>query len=186
MLLNFLRAALLVISLSSFSAHAVLVTSLSNLDIGGTKYNVTFHSDISFNDLFDKDNDGIFNDNDGSVFNRAPTFFGNIAGAGIAADAIINALGTTDHTYQTTTGNLRDLFYVPHTIFGHTNTQIGYMTDDFSSLTSDSRVRGDIGRTTSNRIPFVSFEAVPTPPTLALAGLALGIMGMMGRRRREC
>ncbi len=177
-----LRAALLAMLLASFSAHATLITSLSNINIDGTLYNVTFHAGQSFNDLFDDDGDRIFNDNDGSEFDRDPTFWGDIAGAQLAAEAIMAALGDSD-----TTNTGTDAFNIP-VEFNTTNTNryLG-QGDEFTATDSDNlRSTSATFNGMHNNFPIASFQEVPTPPTLALTALALGIMGFMGRRRRVC
>ncbi len=54
------------------TANSALITNINNLDIDGTSYNVTFHRDITFRDLFDIDDDLIYGEGDGSVINHAP------------------------------------------------------------------------------------------------------------------
>jgi hypothetical protein len=63
--------------LSVSSAHAALVTELADVDINGTFYDVTFHTALSFNDLWDGDGNGDFGA-DGSIFDSAPTFWGTV------------------------------------------------------------------------------------------------------------
>jgi len=45
------------------------------LDIDGTTYDVTFHPNQTFRDLWDDDDDGFFESGDGSAFDVAPTFY---------------------------------------------------------------------------------------------------------------
>ncbi len=183
------RAALLVILLTSFSAHATLIKSLPNLDIDGTKYNVTFH-DKSFNALFDKDGDGQYNDNDGSIFNRAPIFFGNKSAAESASIAIIGALGKSDWTKSI--GPLRsDVALVPYrsiNIGSPSNPyyRIDLWRDGTLARTTDANIESFVVAQDAPKYTTATFERVPTPSTIALASLALGIMGVMGRRRRAC
>ncbi|MBL3591738.1 MAG: hypothetical protein JMN24_18455 [gamma proteobacterium endosymbiont of Lamellibrachia anaximandri] len=76
------------------SANADVVTELLSLDIGGTPYDVTFHtnSNESFNYLWDSNGDGVFGD---GFFASAPTFWGDATGAVAARNAIAGALGTS-------------------------------------------------------------------------------------------
>lgn len=189
MFLNYLRAALLVISLSSVSSQAALITSLNNLNIGGTLYNAQFNVGFSFNELFDADANKIFGD-DSSMFNRAPTFWGDQTSAILASNAIITALSQNDYTVVTPSNNLSDSFIIP---WGFHATPALYVaiTDGSTSLVNDlSDGRFPRRNETLPSRPLVTFKlassSIPTPPTLALTGLALGIMVFMGRRRRVC
>lgn len=179
---NYLRAAMLATLFASFSAHAGLITSLSNLEIDGTHYNVTFNVGQSFNDLFDNDGDGIFNDHDGSVFNTAPLFWGDEAGAKSAAEAIIAALGDTDLTNTST-----DAFIIPHQINTTDISRYFGFGDEHTDPANDN-LRSIAATVTGLHVnfPIATFQKVPEPPTIALIGLALGMMGLMGRRRRVC
>lgn len=78
-------------------AHAALVSQLLGLDIDGTLYDVTFHTDSgdSFMALWDADNDGVFGGGS-SVFSTAPLFWNDRPGAELASSAIIAALGSID------------------------------------------------------------------------------------------
>jgi hypothetical protein len=58
--------------LSSTSLAAV-INPINNLNIAGTMYNVTFHTDVSFNALWDGNDDGVFGGG-GSVFSSEPDF----------------------------------------------------------------------------------------------------------------
>lgn len=185
MILNFLRAAILVISLGSFSAHAALITSLSNVNIDGTLYNVTFHAGQSFNDLFDNDGDKSFTDSDGSEFNRAPHFWGDEAGAMSAANAIIAALGDTDLTNSFANGSFTDSFNIPFEINANNTSRYRGYGDEFTDPANDNlRSISATFTGTHGNFPVATFQKVPTPPTIALIGLVLGIMGFMGRQRR--
>jgi hypothetical protein len=117
--------ALIVLSNTS---HAALVNTILGLDIGGTLYDVTFHTNTgdSFTALWDADNDGVFGGG-ASVFTAAPHFWGDAAGAFQAAGAIVEALGTAD----TTTPLGSDSFLVPFQNFSCAN-----MPDCIPTLTS--------------------------------------------------
>ena len=181
-------------SLSSFSAHAILVTSLSNLNIGGTFYNATFHDGKPFDDLFDADNNAVFNDADGSMFDRDPTFWKNPTLALAAANTIAAALGSDDHT-STSSGPtgivLSDEFFVPFEIISTSPVIHNFQGagDENTALSVESVVGSEFIGQSQVDAPIVTFQrvstTVPLPSTLALTGLVLGIMGFMGRRRRE-
>ncbi len=194
MILNTLRAAVLVISLSAYSANSALITNLSNLDIDGTLYDVTFITSDSFNTIFDVDNDLNFGEGDGSLIDRAPIFFGNLSGAYAAGTAIITALGTNDVT--NTLG--RDNFLIP--VDNPTKYHVNGVTDLRSAPENDFLNTRFLGKNSTGS-PIATFELavqnnvpaastltvqnnVPTPSTLALAGLALALMGVLGRRQR--
>ena len=92
------------------TAHAEIVNPIRGLDIGGTLYDVTFHDSEgdTFMALWDADNDGVFGGGS-SLFNTAPTFWGDPTGAHEAALAIMMALG---NSYASTTGS--DSFSIPY------------------------------------------------------------------------
>ena len=85
---------LVVFGATSQSASAGLITNIPGLDIGGTLYDVTFHANPSFNDLWDANADRVFG-NDTSIFNAAPTFGMVRTGAVAAANAIVDLFGTS-------------------------------------------------------------------------------------------
>lgn len=186
---NTFGALALTLIIFSTPAHSALITSLSNLNIGGTLYNVTFNNTNTFNEIFDVDSDGIFGEGDGSLIDRAPTFLFNASLAEDAANAVITALGTIDHT-STAPGLLLDGFVIPFdlNIFNPQNdSYLGFQDANVFS-TSDDSVRRQFFRTDSalNLLPIATFDlaspsAVSTPPTLALASLALALMGFLGR-----
>lgn len=183
MILNTLRAAVLVILLSAYSANSALITNLSNLDIGGTLYDVTFITSNSFNTIFDVDNDLNFGEGDGSLIDRAPIFFGNLSGAEAAGAAIITALGTNDVTNALG----RDSFLIP--VDNPTRFHVNGVTDLRSAPGNDFLDTRLIG-TRSTGSPIATFELtaqnnVPTPSTIALAGIALALMGGVLERRRD-
>lgn len=89
-------------------AAAAEMNPILGLDIGGTLYDVSFHPGNSFNDLWDQDDDNVFGGGS-SVFVASPTFWQDQAGALLATQAIIGALGNAG----TTTGTY-DGFLVPY------------------------------------------------------------------------
>ncbi len=176
MLVTATRALILAVVFLSFPAHSALITHINNLDIAGTSYDVTIHRNKSYTDLFDADNDGKFGDGDGSVFNRAPTFHKDQVGARQAAQEIMNYLGTT-HTTKAGT----DKFFVP---YSRSTNSINYNAYwDLNKSPSIDRLTKVISQNTSRRT-IVTFQLVPTPPTLSLIGLVMIIMGFIGSRRR--
>ncbi len=189
MMRHIFRAAILTVTLYSFSAHSAFITNINNLDIGGTRYNVTFHRFLSFDELFDADGDRAFADSDGALFNRAPTFFSNPGQAFLAASAIIAELGSVDHTVPAGTlpglGAL-DSFAVPISPAPQ-GLYNAYVDDDRSLLVDTApMIRGDISTRPHLFYPIATFQKIPTPPTVGLIVLALAVMGALGRRRRVC
>ena len=169
----------LTIAAYASSANAVLVTEILGLDINGTSYDVTFYSGAgdTFNALWDSNGDEIFG-NDSSVFNAAPTFWGDEAGATSATLAIMAALGTVD-----TTNGPYDSFSVP---FGRASTSILRCIDAHISPTTDAynctgtTDAASIGGATG----YVSFtSAVPVPAAVWLFGS--GLLGLIGLARRK-
>ena len=99
---------LVLLAVVSTPSSAALITSINSLEVLGMYYDVTFHTPgTSFNALWDEDSDNVFGGGT-SIFSSAPTFWGNVAGATAARDAIIVFLGDDDTT--TTDG---DLFLIP-------------------------------------------------------------------------
>ena len=94
---------LLLVNASFLSAATLVVESdgsvsgIKNLDIGGAAYDVTLHVGLSFRSIWDADGDWTFDDNDGSLFDRAPLFWLDGSAADQAAQAITAALGTTNY-----------------------------------------------------------------------------------------
>ena len=181
-----LAATLLV---TSVGVNAALITNLSNLDINGTNYDVTFHTGAgdSFNALWDADDDGVFGGG-ASVFAAAPTFWGDSASAEAAGAAIMLALGSADWTNAT--GG--DGFIVPYYTFTGTgitdqldSMKAWYETEEIDLVTDSlfPAVMGD--RFNFEAIPYTSFSvsAVPVPAAVWLFGS--GLLGLIGVARRK-
>ena len=163
------------------TTQAAVVTGLSNLDIDGTSYDVTFHIGKTFNELWDGDGDQAFGD-DGSEFSSQPTFWGNGIGATAAANAIIAALGTTDGISLTSDG-----FQVPYQF--PSLTQTTSCVDFTLSYTSETQsctflnVTGELSNVPN--WPYASFatSAVPVPAAAWLFGSAL--LGLVAVKRKK-
>jgi hypothetical protein len=159
-------------------AHAALVTQINGLNIDGQLYDVTFHAGASFNDLWDSNVNQTFGD-DTSLFNAAPTFWGNETAANHARDAIMSFLGSAD----TTTG-FGDGFRIPFAFSGGTDifvTQDQYL--DPALDTAYTAIDFQPG-TASNDTPYASFVlAAPVPPAAWL--FASGLCGLIGAARRK-
>lgn len=84
------------------------VTSITELQVGRSVYDATFHLDLSFNDIWDVDGDGIFGEGDGSVINHAPVFWQDGPAAFLAAEAVMQSLGGVDMTSIASDG-----FHIP-------------------------------------------------------------------------
>lgn len=179
---RFVLVSLTLLGMSVSSANAAQITELLGVDINGTSYDVTFHLGSSFNDLWDADDDGIFGESDSSLFNSAPTFWGDAPLALLAANAIISRLGTADTT--TVVGS--DSFLVA---YGISN---GILTSYFDGFVEpDNDVVGTapnfIGAAITAFYPYVSFSPaaspVPIPAAVWLFGSAL--IGLLGFRNRN-
>ena len=186
--LNLLRATLLLVSVHlSPTAHAALVTNLNNISIDGALYDVTFHTgtENKFNSLWDSNGDHVFG-NDSSVFNAAPTFFGDQAGANLAAAAIIEALGLIDGTISTTS----DDFFVGYQYFGG---GVGVVKDGDTDVTIDfvfdHGAANGFGLNPAfvfGSVSWVSFQEVSAVPVPAAAWLfGSGLLGLVAVARRK-
>ena len=190
---RFILISLALLGLSISSANAVLIDELSDVNIGGTLYDVKFHSSSgsTFNALWDLDLDGEFDDGDGSVFDIKPTFFGDSAGAKAAAAAIVDRLGAYDTTVA---GQDNDGFHVPEDIYDVANPNlpstrgVSVWFDAGATAGFDSLGAANVAGATdfSSNGPWVSFSAVspvPVPAAVWLFGTAL--VGLIGFSKRK-
>lgn len=187
-------AALVVLS---NTAHAALVSQLLGLDIGGTRYDVTFHTNSgdSFMALWDADNDGVWGGGT-SVFAAAPLFWGDAAGAALASNAIIGALGSAD--WVDSFGTNYDRALVPWGAFncqlggspipltagnecigsrGDQNVDLAIDNDVMLSIIQEDLARSDL------RYASFAVSAVPVPAAVWLFGS--GLLGLIGVARRK-
>jgi hypothetical protein len=176
---RFILISRALLGLSVSSVNAALVTQLLGVDVNGSLYDVTFH-DASFNDLWDGDNDGVF-ESDGSLFDSQPAFWGNASDALVAAQAIMARLGLVD-----TTSGIGDGFAVPWQIVNEP--YIRSVTDAFGTPGGDKIEIRDLLDTLNYNFPYASFaspvSAVPVPAAVWLFGAALiGFIGMSKRRK---
>jgi hypothetical protein len=173
--------AALLLPLTAFAAP-VQITSISGLHINTEIYDVAFAYG-SFNTLFDKDDDRIFGEADGSAFNHAPTFWGDQAGAMAAAQAIINELGTNSYL-SNYFGSLVDSFFVP---YGDSYGNISLYEDYDSDMEKDTlQVDWYLDNAYSGLNPIAVFTKISTVPVpSAILFLASGILGLAGVRRRK-
>lgn len=168
------------LALLANTAQATLVTQISSLDIGGTLYDVTFHTGASFNSLWDANNDGVF---DGT----APTFWGDQSGAQAAAAAIILALGVSNTTDTAFGGS--DSFYVP---YGSQYGSLSAGPENILTYADAVTSAGVDSITTAQQFdgnalsgyPYVTFTpSVPVPAAVWLFGS--GLLGLIGVARRK-
>jgi hypothetical protein len=172
------------------------VTSILGLQVGGDFYDATFEpGSPSFNSLWDADGDKIFG-NDSSTFNQAPMFWGDSGSAQSAAQAIMDALGSSAFNYA---GNpvlyggvyysCCDSFIVPYDFSGATNMWVWYESAPFLlAPTWDLPLNSDVFAATyvDPGAPYVSFEisaAVPLPGAFWLFGS--GLLGLADIARRK-
>lgn len=179
------RAAIIFALVLPSLGNAALIEKINNLEIGGILYDVTFQFE-SFNDLFDKNGNNIFGEGDGADINRAPTFFGSPGDAADAALSILNFLGDDGFT-STSINGPRDGFIVPSasdiSLSGFRDLFIGLLDDE---VVLDTITLRDFS---SSVTPIATFELsstspIPVPSTVALAGLALVMITVVGYRQR--
>lgn len=165
-------------------SHAATVNPIIGLDIGGTLYDVTFHDTAgdSFNRLWDADGDGVFGGGS-SLFNTAPTFWGDWRAAETAAFAIVGFLGDNDQSTA-----LGDAFYVPYEyvwdgivgVFGDEALSVGEDFVDYNDLSvnSDQSLTGRV---------FVSFapSVAPVPVPSAVWLFGSGLLALVGTTSRK-
>ena len=171
--------------LSTPYANSATITNLYDLDIGGTLYDVTFHTGNgdTFNALWDFGNDNVFGP-DGSTFSTAPTFWGDASGALAATNAIMGALGSGD-----TSGvvNYSDGFLVPYARVD-TDTVRAYEDASYYDLSTDVAGIFDAGDYVSPHSydrPWASFSASAVPVPAAAWLFASGLLGLVAVKRRR-
>ncbi len=159
------------------------VQSITDLMVGGTSYDATFHkgSGVTFNSLWDNDGDKSFDDNDGSLFNHAPVFMGNDQLAKEATNQIMAVLGASYTTSRTYTD--LDYFYVP---YSYDPGGIWARFDSYGAkLDVDILGLLQVNPTLTYVVPYVSFQvsSVPIPAALWLFSSALAGFGFIGRKK---
>ena len=184
---RFILISLALLGVSVTSANAALVTELLGLDVDGTSYDVRIHTGFNdtFNALWDGDDDDLFGA-DGSLFDSAPTFWGDSVGALAAAEAIIGALGSLDTTKF---GIITDSFRVPYGFAGTSGSFVHVFLDDATSPFLDVV---DDALALAGGLPgekpyasFIEVSAVPVPAAIWLFGTALiGLVGFSKRKSR--
>jgi hypothetical protein len=193
---RFILIGLALLGLFVSSAQAALVTEIRGLGVFGTMYDVTFHRDSSFDDLWPWywENEGEYNPT--MAFNgSAPMFWDDSSRAVSATRAIMAYLGDTHWTAPSNV--LYDGFFVPFSacscdlggINGTTFTgvhKIYVMRDLYTELSADS----PYGHTWHPFWPaagvYASFQevsAVPVPASVWLFGTAL--IGLVGFSKRK-
>jgi hypothetical protein len=169
----------------SSTSQAAVINPINNLNIDGTLYNVTFHTGVSFNALWDGNDDGVFGGG-GSVFSSEPTFWNDSTGAASVTDAIMLYLGTTGETTATYDG-----FLVPYgsLLGGLSAGQEGIrsMTDEANTslITDVADSRNYVDNASVLGRPYASFEAVAVPVPAAIWLFGSGLLGLIGIARRK-
>jgi len=184
-------AASLVVTVSPH-ANAAIIDSISNLDINGTAYDVTFHTgSVSFNDLWDADDDGIFGGG-GSVFSTQPTFWLDQAAAFAARAAVVAALGSIDGWSAVSDGVAvpcgteslcsTSINAGPELILYAIDGDTSYPSDVLSSAVAEDSQRA-IGSGNFAIASFAPSGSAPAPITPAL--LIPGLVAIAGIRKRR-
>ena len=156
------------------AAQAAHVTAISNLDIGGIFYNVTFVHD-SFVDIFDADGDYSFD----AAGDKRPEFWGNPAGAATAGLAIMNALGSEGWTYGG-----KDTAAVPFNV--HPNGNILAAVDVRTAPNTDIFYENlGMGAAESDQTYAVFTTGVPVPVPSSIVLLGAGLFLIAGKKRKK-
>ncbi|RLJ22012.1 hypothetical protein DJ030_02725 [bacterium endosymbiont of Escarpia laminata] len=159
------------------------VTDITGLKIDGVTYDATFHLGLSFNDIWGNYDDLIFGNDDTSLLNRAPAFWGNLTGSSRARDQVMIALGSQAWTYISPGGYHSDYFVVPDAPYFIDPQNLFHGRND-----GDSDPMYDLRdsnawhyATVYQGIPYVSFE-VPEPGIFGLFCFAFASFGFARRK----
>ena len=177
------------------------VIAINGLVVDGTTYNAAFHGGTSpggwqsFFTLW-----GDLGTSSTGMLGGTPTFWNNRDGAMTAAQAIADALGTTEHT-DVNGSNINDSFFLPYSgVSASLNTQssinvimdvggarLGDPLDSYLTLDILEATVANISQLYAER-PVVSFDVVPTSPVPVPAAVWLfgsGLIGLIGIARRK-
>ncbi len=146
------------------------VVQILDLEIDGIFYNVNFHTDETFLNLWDVDN------------GNAPAFFYTVAlrqDALNAAHAVMNALGDDATTND---GYFSDSFFLPHQFVSGGGVD-GFF--DQRRLTDEDEIGVfQLQNNDSHSVPYVSFHTpIPEPSTMIL--FCIGLIGFTGVSRKK-
>lgn len=158
----------------------LLVTGIEDLDVGGKLFDVEFEFG-TFNDVYG--NVGDFRVLDGDT----PYFWGDSAGAIIAAESIVAALGNIHYTFDNGVVTF-DGFLVPSTVVFATFLYVGY-GDKLLGVDRDEVLyahKAGSGLAPSDVpffTPFAVFRAEIPEPTSTVAILAVAGTGLLATRK---
>ncbi len=185
---------LVLLSSGISTASGAIVTSLSNLEIAGSYYDVTIHTPGSFNDIWDSDGNGVFGEGGATFIDRAPQFWGASAAAWLAQSAVMAALGT-EHTWNGSSDRIMTPFAFGNGTAFLPDSRVLFWYDhdpmpggELLFATKLERHIGLSDPTSPSGLAYVSYEPVthvPLPPALWLFGSVLTGYGLWARKRKR-
>jgi hypothetical protein len=159
-------------AVSTVNYSSGVATGISDLDVGGTTYNVSFEFG-SYNSVF------------GATL---PTFLGDLSGAGAAANAMMAVLNAEPSSPVIgDAGRIQGLLWTVYSVDAtdFRATQLGYQPAPWQRF--DNFLGGTSIDFTSRNWGFAKFTAVAAPDagsTLTLMGFGIAALGVMHRRYR--
>lgn len=179
----------ILITFNPLISEAAVITSIPNLDINGTSYDVTIHTSGTYEDIWGSNPSPSTGLGSGGLLDSGPEFWGNGTGMSYAVNAIRDALGTVD-TWNGTSDSVMVPYqfypagppdYIPNVFI-----QIGvdWNNDTAADYNITGRIYPDasVPQNLTGTFAYASFEAsVPIPSAIWLLGSAF--IGLLGFRR---